>query len=74
MVLQDFLGSYKESYRSISECQWHSDNTHWHSDRILPRILPRILTGSYQGFLIAEIDFFQLENGVHVPTQRLPIL
>ena len=33
-------------------------NTHWHPDRILPRIL----IGSYQGFLIAKIDFFQLEN------------
>ena len=41
-------------------------NTHWHSDRIQDpdRILPRILIGSYQGFLIAEIDFFQLENVV----------
>ena len=41
-------------------------NTHWHSDWILPqdpdRILPRILIGSYQRFLIAEIDFFQLEK------------
>ena len=45
-------------------------NTHWHSDRILPRILIR----SYQGFLIAEIDFFQLENVVQVPPQMLPIL
>ena len=30
-------------------------NTHWHFDRILPKIL----IGSYQGLLIAEIDFFQ---------------
>ena len=28
------------------------------------RILPRILVGSYQGFLIAEIDFF---NSIEVP-------
>ena len=32
-------------------------NTHWHSDRILPRIL----IGSNQGFSVAEIDFFQRE-------------
>ena len=39
-------------------------NTHWHFDRILQdldRILPKILIGSYQGLLIAEIDFFQLK-------------
>ena len=39
-------------------------NTHWHLDRILQdldRILPKILIGSYQGLLIAEIDFFQLK-------------
>ena len=39
-------------------------NTHWHFDRILQdldRILPKILIGSYQGLLIAEIGFFQLE-------------
>ena len=33
-----------------------------------------ILIGSYQLFLIAEIDFFQLENVIQVPRQRLPIL
>ena len=45
-------------------------DTHWHSDRILPRIL----IGSYKGFLIVEIDFFQLENVAQVAPQRLPIL
>ena len=47
-------------------CNWilkKISNTHWHFDRILQvldRILPKILIGSYQGLLIAEIDFFQL--------------
>ena len=46
-------------------------DTHWHSDRILSGIL----IGSYQGFLIAEIDFFRLKNVlVQVPPQRLPMM